>query len=200
MARHRDQRARREALIEATYAAGGDLGLRALSLTDVAKRAGLTRGAVLYYYDDLDSLLVEAHAAGVARFCDERDREISGIEDPRRALDVAITMGLPSGPDDALMRLLYELDVMAGSSALHEQLVQELDRRQFATYHGIVSAGRRSGVFAPVLGDDLVATTLAMLEDGYGLHIVTDHTTTHDAAADGIRSVAEQLGCPTLRA
>ncbi|WP_307820293.1 TetR/AcrR family transcriptional regulator [Rhodococcoides fascians] len=199
MARQRNQMARRNALIEATYAAGREHGLRALSLTDVAKEAGLTRGAVLYYYDDLDSLLVEAHAAGVSRFCDERDELVAATQDPRRQLDIAIDAGLPTGPDDALMRLLFELDVLAGSSALHEKLVQELDRRQAATYRNIISTGERAGVFTPTPSGDLVATTMVALEDGYGLHIVADHITTHDVAADGMRAVAAQLGCPTIR-
>ena len=200
MARHRNQTARREELIEATYAVGHRDGLRALSLTDVAKQAGLTRGAVLYYYEDLDALLVEAHAAGVARFCDERDSQIAATDDPRRQLDIAITAGLPTGPEDALMRLLFELDVLAGSSELHHELVKELDRRQLATYRGIISAGRQAGVFTPPISDDSMATTMVALEDGYGMRIVADRVTTHAAAADGMREVAEQLGCPTTDA
>lgn len=192
--------ARRTSLIEATYAAGMEHGLRALSLTAVAKQAGLTRGAVLYYFEDLDALLLEAHAAGVARFCDHRDALVAHEADPRRQLEVAIATGLPSGPDDALMRLLFELDVLAGSSELHEKLVQELDRRQLATYQGIIDGGHSSGVFRPNLTPDLVARTLVALEDGYGLHIVADRITTHTIAAEGMRAVAAELGCPTIRA
>ncbi|WP_102194719.1 TetR/AcrR family transcriptional regulator [Microbacterium aurantiacum] len=197
MARKKNQGARRTALIEATYTAGLERGLRALSLTDVAKEAGLTRGAVLYYYDDLDALLLEAHAAGVARFCDQRDATVAQEPDPRRKLAVAITTGLPSGPDDALMRLLFELDVLAGNSELHEELVQELDRRQLVTYRGIIDAGVQAGVFRPNLDADLVAKTLVALEDGYGLQIVADRITTHAIAVGAIRSVAAELGCPT---
>ena len=198
MARHRDQAARRSALIEATFAAGLERGLRSLSLTDVAKRAGLTRGAVLYYYEDLDSLLVEAHAAGVARFCDERDARVGAASDPRDMLGVAIRSGLPSGPDDALMRLLLELDVLAGSSALHEELMQELNRRQLATYRSIVRAGMEHGAFTPALSAELVAQTFVALEDGYGIHIVADRVTTHDEAVDAMVAVASSLGCPTV--
>lgn len=197
MARRRNQVARRTSLIEATYAAGLERGLRALSLTDVARQAGLTRGAVLYYFEDLDALLVEAHAAGIDRFCDHRDALVAQQASPGRQLDVAITRGLPSGPDDALMRLLFELDVLAGTSTLHENLVQELDRRQLATYQGIIDEGVRTGAFRPTMAPDLVARTLVALEDGYGLHIVADRITTHTIAADGMRSVAAALGCPS---
>ena len=151
MARPRRQEARRAALIEATYAAGRQHGLRSLSLTDVAEQAGLSRGAVLYYYEDLDALLVEAHGAGVERFCDQRDATVAALDDPRDRLGAAIDAGLPSGPDDALMSLLYEFDVLAGNSALHDELVQKLYLRQLETYRGIIarSSSERPGEKAP---------------------------------------------------
>jgi AcrR family transcriptional regulator len=195
--RPKRQEERRAALIEATYRAGAERGLRALSLTDVAKKAGLTRGAILYYYADLDALLVETHAAGVARFCDERDARIRELDDPRAQLSVAIDAGLPSGADDALMRLLYEFDVLAGGSTLHDELVQKLYLRQLATYRGVFAAGRAAGVFAPRLDDEQLAMTMVALEDAYGLHVVGGNALmTVDAARDAMRAVAADLGCP----
>jgi AcrR family transcriptional regulator len=201
MARPRNQTARREALIEATYAAGRKVGLRSLSLTDVAEQAGLSRGAVLYYYDDLDALLVEAHAAGIERFCDERDRLVAATDDPRAKLGVAIAAGLPDGPNDALMRLLYEFDVLAGSSELHDDMVQGLYLRQMQSYRGILTDGVARGAFHPRLDVEQLAMTLVALEDAYGLHIVggNAHVTVAKAAA-AMRAVATELGCPTLPA
>ncbi|MFE5670131.1 TetR/AcrR family transcriptional regulator [Agromyces sp. NPDC056523] len=198
MARPKRQEARRAALIEATYAAGRAHGLRSLSLTDVAEQAGLTRGAILYYYEDLDALLVEAHSAGVERFCDDRDRLVATIDDPRDRLGAAIDAGLPTGSDDALMSLLYEFDVLAGNSELHDELVQGMYLRQLATYRGILAAGREAGVFAPRLEDDELAMTFVALEDAYGLHIVGGNALmTVDVAAAAMRAVARDLGCPT---
>ena len=198
MARPKRQEARRAALIEATYAAGRTHGLRSLSLTDVASQAGLSRGAILYYYEDLDALLVEAHAAGVERFCDDRDATIAELADPRDRLAAAIDAGLPSGPDDALMSLLYEFDVLAGNSALHDELVQKLYLRQLKTYPGIFAAGREAGVFTAVLPDEQLAMTFVALEDAYGLHIVGGNALmTVPKAAAAMRDVAAALGCPT---
>jgi hypothetical protein len=98
---------------------------------------------------------VEAHAAGVERFCDERDRLIAATDDPRAQLAAAIDAGLPSGPDDALMRLLYEFDVLAGNSTLHDDLVQKLYLRQSATYRGIFAAGREPACSRRDLSDDI---------------------------------------------
>ena len=196
MARPRNQGARRQALIEATYSAGKKHGLRSLSLTDVALQAGLSRGTVLYYYDDLDALLVEAHAAGVERFCDQRDRLVEATDDPRVKLGTAIAAGLPSGPDDALMRILYEFDVLAGNSALHDDLVQRMYLRQMDTYRGIFAEGRRSGAFTPALTDDVLAMNFVALEDAYGLHVVAGNAlVTVESAEAAMRAVATQLGC-----
>ena len=57
----------------------------------------------------------------------------------------AIREGLPSGPDDALKRLLYEFDVLAGSSQLHDELVEKMYDRQLATYRGVLERGIAAG-------------------------------------------------------
>lgn len=199
MARKRNQGARRQALIEATYIAGNKRGLRSLSLTDVAEQAGLSRGTVLYYYDDLEALLVEAHSSGVERFCAERDRVIGAIDDPRVKLGTAFRAGLPTGPDDALMRLLYEFDFLAENSTLHDELVQRLYLRQLETYRGIFAAGRTSGAFKSALDDHQLAMTFVALEDAYGLHIVGGNALIAvDTAVSAMHAVSRELGCPAV--
>jgi AcrR family transcriptional regulator len=197
VARPKRQDERRAQLVEATLQASTDLGLRRLSLSDVADRAGLTRGAVLYYYDDLDALLVEAHRAGTARYCDEREARVAQEPTAGRRLTVAIDTGLPSGPDDALMRILYEFDVLAGTSELHDDLVQAMYRRQRACYEGIVATGRAAGDFTPTMPDSEIALTMVALEDAFGLHITAGNAlvTVADARAN-MRAVAMSLGCP----
>ena len=170
-------------------------GLRSISLTDVAQQAGLTRGAILYYYADLDALLVEAHRAGVERYCDARDELIAALTDPRDQLAVAIQEGLPDGPDDALMRLLYEFDVLAGNSSLHDEMVETMYSRQLATYTGVLERGIAAEMFAPQLDVPTLAMTLVALEDAYGLHIVGGNSLIDVAAAEqAMRRVAESLG------
>ncbi|WP_219419208.1 TetR/AcrR family transcriptional regulator [Pseudonocardia nigra] len=197
MPRPRTQEKRRLDLVEAALQAGADRGLRSLSLADVARRAGLTRGAVLYYFDDLDDLLVEAHRAGIQRIGDQRDELVSAEAEPSRKLAVAITSGLPTGPDDALMRILYEFDVLAGSSELHDVLVQRMYQRQAATYRDILAAGAEDGSFRLV--GDIEETTMnfVALEDAYGLHIVAgNRLITVERARAAMFAFARQAGCP----
>lgn len=198
MPRPKKQEERRSELIEAALSAASERGLRQLSLADVASQAGLTRGAILYYYEDLDALLIEAHGAGLRRFCDVRDALVASISDPRLQLREAITAGLPSGPDDALMRLLYEFDVLAGTSELHDELVERMYDRQLATYRDVLIRGVDTGVFRPLLSVESLATNLVALEDAYGLHIVAGNSRiTVEVARREMLAVATALGAPT---
>ena len=198
MARPKKQDARRADLVEAALAAGSKRGLRSLSLADVAEAAGLTRGAILYYYDDLDALLKEAHRAGVKRFCDMRDAAVEEISSPQEQLATAIRQGLPTGPDDALMRLLYEFDILAGTSTLHDELVMEMYERQLAIYTKVLSRGVQAGVFVPSIPVAQLAMNLVALEDAYGLHIVAGNRLVSVSVAESaIRAITDSLGCPT---
>jgi AcrR family transcriptional regulator len=198
MARPRRQEERRADLVEAALTAVSEHGLRSLSLADVAEKAGLTRGAILYYYEDLDALLVEAHRAGLERFCDHRDAVVAAIAEPELQLAAAIREGLPSGPDDALMRLLYEFDVLAGTSKLHDDLVERMYLRQLATYTAILERGTASGAFAPRLDVPTLAMNLVALEDAYGLHIVAGNSLiTVESAEAAMTAAANGLGAPT---
>ncbi|MDZ5077776.1 TetR/AcrR family transcriptional regulator [Nesterenkonia sp. HG001] len=197
MARPRNQTQRRQDLIAATIDTVGRKGLRALSMTDVAEQAGLTRGAVLYYYEDLESLLVEAHRAGIERLGERRDTLVRGVDSSAEQLAVAIRTGLPDGPEDALMRLLYEFDVLAGTSQVHDELVEALYRRQLATYTSILQRGAASGDFAPRTSIETLAMNLVALEDAYGLHIVAGNSLiTVEMAEKAMREAAAGLGAP----
>lgn len=194
MARPSTQKQRRREVIQAALDAGAMHGLRNLSLTDVANQAGVTRGALLYYYEDLDAILVEAHAAGMERVGSERAARVAQREGAPAKLAAAIELGLPTGPDDALMRLLYEFDVLAGKSPLHDELVQRLYREQLDLYRGVLAEGVAEGSFSLNGPLDDIAMNFVALEDAYGLHIVAGGSITLADAKRAIALYAAQAG------
>ncbi|MBK0421605.1 TetR family transcriptional regulator [Leucobacter sp. CSA2] len=196
MARPSTQKQRRAEVVDAALEAAAHHGLRNLSLTDVANQAGVTRGALLYYYEDLDAILVEAHAAGMERVGAERAKRVSQETGAAAKLRVAIEHGLPSGPDDALMRLLYEFDVLAGKSPLHDELVQRLYGEQLGLYREILAEGAASGEFSLRGAIDDIAMNFVALEDAYGLHIVAGGSITVADARRAIALSAAQAGAP----
>ncbi|MGW5097507.1 TetR/AcrR family transcriptional regulator [Streptomyces nodosus] len=197
MARPKNQDERRAHLIQAVIDTTAETGLRSLSLADVARKAGLTRGAVLYYYDDLDALLREAYRAGMERFCDRRDALRDTIESPALLLRETIRAGLPTGPDDALMRLLYEFDVLAENSPLHSTLVESMYERQLAAYRAVLERGADTGVFNLALDTSTAALNLVALEDAYGLHIVAGNSQISvERALEAMFDAARAFGAP----
>lgn len=190
------QQQRRRDVIEAALSAAAEHGLRNIALTHVANHAGVTRGALLYYYDDLDAILVEAHAAGIERVGTKRAALVARQNGPGEKLSVAIDAGLPDGPDDALMRLLYEFDVLAGKSPLHDELVQKLYREQLALYRGILTEGVDAGDFELTGPLEDTAMNFVALEDAYCLHIVAGGSITIPAARRAMRLFATQAGAP----
>lgn len=173
-------------------------GAGAVKLRDVADEAGLTPGAVLYYYDELDSLLVETHSQAAERFCRQREELVDSIADPRDQLRAAVRAGLPTGPEDELVRLLYEFDGLGTRQPGYGRLSREYFARQVAIYHSVLVAGQAAGLFALTAPARDVGRNLVALEDGYGYYVVLPDSGIDAAAAVRlILQYAESAtGCP----
>jgi AcrR family transcriptional regulator len=175
-------RVRREALKEAARRAVVEHGTN-VRLVQVAQAAGVTSGAVLYHYPDLDQLLLEAQHAGMERFYEARRAAVADVVDPVRALVSLVHLGLPAAPDDPDVRLLCELGGSAGRDHVIATLLTSLYDRQVSLYESVVDAGRRAGVFRPSQPVRTIARTIVALEDAYGYRIVARHPTLdYDAA------------------
>lgn len=173
MARPRNQGARREALVEAAGRAISERGIAAVRIKDIAAEAGVSAGSVLYYYPELDDLVLEVHAAAVERFLDDRHRATDAIGDPAERLRAAVASGLPADADDGAHRLLYELHRRADRSPGHASLMGSLFAREAALYATVLEVGAASGAFTLTQPASDAARNLVTLEDGYGLHIVS---------------------------
>jgi len=144
-------------------------------LNQVAEEAGLTSGAILYHYPDLQDLLVDANRAGMERFYDERLAAIDGVTDPARRLVRTIVSGLPSDAADEEVRLLCALGGEAARNNVYAVLLTSLYDRQVAMYRAILDAGADEGVFR-LAGDSVtIARNLVALEDAYGYRIMARH-------------------------
>ncbi len=88
-----DHEERRRSIASAAVDAIADQGLDAVKLTDIAKAAGVTTGAVAHYFSDKDAVL----AAALDEVC---TRLFSGIDAPDHELTLdSITEVLPVTPE-----------------------------------------------------------------------------------------------------
>lgn len=173
---------RRENLLAAAQRAvithGADVRLK-----DVAEVAGLTSGAILYHFPDIQSLLIEANRAGMERFHDQRLRAIGGSATPDEKLVVTIASGLPSDADDQAVKLLCELGGAAGRYPVYAAMLTSLYDRQVAMYQVILEHGASSGVFTLTQPSETIGRTIVALEDAYGYRMVARHPTIDHAVA-----------------
>ncbi|WP_377268654.1 TetR/AcrR family transcriptional regulator [Peterkaempfera sp. SMS 1(5)a] len=201
MGRPKNQEARRGALIHAAGRAIADRGMAGLRIKDIAAEAGVSAGSVLYYYPELDDLVLAVHQDAVENYLAERQRRTDEPDGPVARMRAALAGGLPSGPDDAVHRLLFELHGLADRSAAHAALMSSLFAREVALYSTLLQVGAAAGVFtlaaAPVAD---LARNLVAMEDGYGLHIVARNPSVDRATALGLLTAHARAitGCPDL--
>lgn len=176
---------RRENLLAAARRAVAEHGAD-VRLKDVADVAGLTSGAILYHFPDVQTLLVEANRAGMERFYDERLRALSGPMTPDRKLVVTIASGLPRDSDDEEVRLFCELGGAAGRYPRYAAMLTSLYDRQVTMYQVILEDGAASGVFTLAQPSLTIARNIVALEDAYGYRMVAHHPTIDQGAATGL--------------
>jgi DNA-binding transcriptional regulator YbjK len=169
MARRKDQAARRRQLRQAARRAIAARGIDGLRIKDVAAEAGLSSQSVLYYYPELDELVEEAIAHTLERFADRRAVE---EDDPRAALVAMVGAGLPSGPDDEDLRVLYEAAGYFRDNPRLGEEIRALTARQVELYERLLMDGAARGVFRLASDVHTIARNLVALEDAYGLYII----------------------------
>jgi AcrR family transcriptional regulator len=172
MARTKDQARRRKELVTAATRVIARHGVGAVRLRDVADEAGLTSGAVLYYYDDLADLFVEVYQAAIDRFCGERQAAVDAEADQARRLGLALHAGIPTGPDDDGCRILYEFEALTFQSPTCAALMTAYVERQVALYGSLLEVGERTGAFTLSERPETVARNLVALEDGHGIYVL----------------------------
>lgn len=185
MARTKNQGKRRAQVVEAAQRAIVKRGIGSVRLHDVATEAGLTSGAVLYYYDEISSLFSEVHQQAIERFCVAREDAVNAQADPYDKLVAAIRCGLPTGPGDDLVRTLYEFE----GPALRDRAIGALNtayfERQVSIYNTIITGGQATGAFHPATATRAIARNIVALEDGYGFYVMlpSSDITASDAQA-----------------
>jgi AcrR family transcriptional regulator len=199
MARPKDQEKRRDELVAAARDLAARKGMGGVRLRDVADAAGLTSGAVLYYFDGLDELFFAAYERAVERFCVERERVVETVGDPARSLATALHLGVPTGPDDVEIRLLYEFEAVAFRSPACADMMAGYVERQVDMYAGILDAGVSAGAFDLRSDARGVARNLVALEDGHGVYVLTGQVAPEDVEAMLLEHAAAVTGAGVER-
>jgi AcrR family transcriptional regulator len=182
VARKKDQEARRLALGEAVRRAVLTRGLEGVRLRDIAEEAGVTPAAVLYY-GDVDALTYDTYQQAIERFSLDRERVAEQFLDARDRLRASIDHGVASGPDDELVRLLFEFWPRSLRDPKAAVLDSSLQERQIAVYSAIFVLGTAQGHFTLTDPPRLLAGNIVAMEDGYQMEILSGRRTRDEVKA-----------------
>lgn len=173
-------------------------GLPGLTMTDVAKNAGIGRTAVYNYFADMGELLVAYALDETERFLHELDEGITGVTNPIDQLAVYIRLQiedlarrhLPPGPamrsmlsPESYARLgkhVSELQMVLAnilSGAITEKYIPENDIRELAMLvHGSLSssAGRAEDAPDAQTRERQIQSTIRFIQMGLGARFDAD--------------------------
>ena len=197
--RARSRRSARESILNAAIGAICERGLSGTRVADIAQRAEMSPGHVMYYFDTLEQILIQALRMANERFLEGAVREAGRLPRARQQLVRLIELGMPSDPsEEPHSQWLLWLDVWARSARnpVVDADRRQLERRWIDTYAGLVETGQKTGEFSLEVDPWDFAVRLAALVDGLGKSVVLrDDWMTRDRMLDiCTRMIAQELG------
>lgn len=194
----REPRARgletRRKVMEATLEVVSERPLAEVQLQQIAARAGLSAGHVLYHFGSKDGILVETLAWAEDGIAEERARALADAPDPVAQLRLWVVMYLPRSADDPVWKLWLELWLRAGSgdkarSAGSVPLHWEDDYKQ------IIMAGAEVGAFTREDGFDEFWNWSHALLIGLSIGVLTRWQSLEEATGTALFVLGRALRC-----
>jgi len=164
----------RARVLQAAAAAICERGLAGTRVADIAVRAGMSPGHVMYYFSTREEILVDALRWANERFLEEALAEAAVLPTVRERLLRLVDLAMPSDPaEEPHSQWLLWLDVWARSprNPIVDANRRELEGRWIATYADLAEQGIAAGEFRPVDVQDF-AVRFAVLMDGLGKAVV----------------------------
>lgn len=99
----------RARVLKAAMAAAAEVGPDRVRVQDIADKAGMSTGHVLYYFGRRDRILIDTLLLSEADLAAVRDRRVARAPDAWAAVDVLARLYLAEGPGDVRWKLWAQL-------------------------------------------------------------------------------------------
>src|SRR5262249_51423933 len=156
---------RREELIKATYLEVAEKGYSAVTLQDIARRAGVSKGSTLYYFATKEDLFLGALEWMVNQFDIRNGKAIADVEDPIEKVKALIGTIFANAQESRQFFLAYSDFVSIGT---RNKRFHDLNARFYDGCCGhnrdVIEAGIRTGVFRQVDVDEAGAMMRALID------------------------------------
>ncbi|GAB3694145.1 TetR/AcrR family transcriptional regulator [Actinocorallia lasiicapitis] len=155
-------------VLRAALLAIEEVGAAKVRVRDVADRAGMSTGHVLYYFGRRDRVIIETLFMSEQELITRCRAELAGITEPWAAIDRYVRIYLPDAEDDIRWRLWTQ--VMAAPPTDAESLARLKDGLEFwhATLADLIASGTDQGAFRPLDDPAFVAARACRMMDGLG--------------------------------
>jgi AcrR family transcriptional regulator len=142
-----------------------EAGIDQVRLAEIARRAGMSSGQVMYYFTSKEHILLETLAWRDGQDLDRTRATLAEVTGAWPQLERFIGLYLPSSPADSSWILWMEVWARAPHNRAVSQRLEELLRPWRDELAAIVARGVRDGAFtAPAAIDDFTLRFAALLD------------------------------------
>jgi len=167
---------RHQEILDAAARVITERGLAETRISDIAARAGVSPGLILYYFESKDRLLSEALTFANDQFYLRMSREVRRIPTARDRLRRLVDLSVPGLLPEYGRLDEWALWIEVWVRALRDQEMardrEVLDQRWRAQIAEIVAGGQASGEFTSTQDADEISLRLASLIDGLAIQVV----------------------------
>jgi AcrR family transcriptional regulator len=188
---------RPEQILAAACRAIQQRGFANTRIADIASEAGMSTGAIHYYFEVKDEVLIAALKWASGQLFDRLERLAAGAGSERERLLQLLEHAVPvPGPRRGEYILWIELWVRALQEPDLLPECEALSRRWRGYFFEAVRRGTEAGEFEPVTDPDEVAERLIAQVDGLGFELLLGYSwTSHERMRERLYGfAAEQLG------
>jgi AcrR family transcriptional regulator len=188
---------RPEQILAAASRAIQQRGFANTRIADIAREAGMSTGAIHYYFDVKDEVLIAALKWASERLFDRLDELSRAAASERERLAQVFEVAVPiPGPRRGEYILWIELWVRALQDPRLLPACEALSKRWRSYFYEPVRRGADSGEFTPVSDPDEVAERIVALVDGLGFELLLGYSwTSPERMRERVDAfVSEQLG------
>jgi AcrR family transcriptional regulator len=163
---------RREEIIAAACAVMAEQGLESTRIADVAARAGISPGHVLYYFESKADLFLQS-----LRTVEEQQREealerFDALPTAVERWDAVMDITVPTGPGDFKLLLWLQAWELAPRDEAVATFIADLDRSWHEVLTEVLQHGLHTGEIAPEIDLADFQMRYACLFDGLSIRVV----------------------------
>jgi len=159
----------RDRVLQASADLITELGIDRVRLVEIARRAGMSSGQVMYYFTTKEHILLETLAWQEHKDAARRRAMLPAVAGAWRRLERYVDLYLPSGPADPAWILWTEAWARAPHDAQVSEFLDELSRPWREDLAEIVRRGIKQESFAPQVPPGDFAICFCALLDGLAI-------------------------------